>query len=315
MARITCLSIPITKTNFILLLLAILSCVGCSAEIISPTPTLCNIYNVDSMHQADCINVNGNTLVQTALDAQLQIDVNETQFTVAGTSYLAEVDDKIFISVLEGTAVIASSQGVSSVQIGQQITVDVQGNISQPEYYDITVLSTLPLKSLKRNIDLILPTATPVRTATPVVDCPPPENWTDDYIVRSGESLTSIAEQANVSVEDLQSANCIDNPNNIQIGLALRVPKNAIQPTAPSQTNTPSAVLFRVDKTTIQEGDCTTLRWDVQNIRQLRLDGEDVTNQTSRQICPSESTSYQLVVNYFDDREIAYEVRVEVDKS
>lgn len=59
---------------------------------------------------------------------------------------------------------------------------------------------------------------------------PPP----DVYIVKAGDTLSSIAEQLGVSVSALQQANGITDPRSLQIGQQLKVPQ-------PGQTPAPSA--------------------------------------------------------------------------
>jgi hypothetical protein len=52
---------------------------------------------------------------------------------------------------------------------------------------------------------------------------------------------------------------------------------------------------FRADKTSLSyPGECTTLRWDVENVRDLFLDGLGVVGHDSRQVCPVSLTTYTL---------------------
>ncbi len=300
---------------FIYLCIASLAWVGCSTPKIEPTPILCNQFIVQSSTQVNCIDIAGNTLIQTPLNEQIQLSSEKKQLTIIGTAYLQNIDSQLKIAVLEGTTVIAVPQAVMTLHEGQSAIIDSQYVISKIQNYELSTLVQLPLQNLKREVNLIQPTATPIMTATPVLDCPIPTDWTDSYEVQSGESLTIIAQKANVTVEDLQTANCLENPNNIQVGIILRVPLNSIQPTEPAQTYTPSAVFFRADKFLIVEGECTTLRWDIQNIRQLTLNGEIVTDRTSLAVCPTATTPYSLVVDYFDETQSQHSLIIELDKS
>lgn len=62
---------------------------------------------------------------------------------------------------------------------------------------------------------------------------------------------------------------------------------------------------FWADSTTINQGGCTTLRWDVQNIQAVWVypQGENfanwpVTGQGSRQVCPTVTTTYEMRVQH-----------------
>ncbi len=77
-----------------------------------------------------------------------------------------------------------------------------------------------------------------------------------------------------------------------------------VQPAAPTQVPptpvppTPDAqIVFTVDQPRIRQGDCTTLRWDVQGGISIRLDEQSVDRSGQRQVCPQETTTYQLAVD------------------
>jgi len=60
---------------------------------------------------------------------------------------------------------------------------------------------------------------------------------------------------------------------------------------------TPVQITFSADQTSLQYGECTTLRWGVSNAQSVQLDSESVPEQGSRQVCPMEtSTTYRLAV-------------------
>ncbi len=72
--------------------------------------------------------------------------------------------------------------------------------------------------------------------------------------------------------------------------------------TPPTRTPTtfvppsPAQVNFRADQTTITRGECTTLRWDVENATGVYLDGGGVPGHSSQQVCPASTTTYRLHV-------------------
>ncbi len=66
--------------------------------------------------------------------------------------------------------------------------------------------------------------------------------------------------------------------------------------TPPASTDLPEQVKFDADDTTVVEGECTTLRWDVENVKSVSLDGEDVDGHGSKTICPMKTHFYGLTV-------------------
>jgi hypothetical protein len=53
---------------------------------------------------------------------------------------------------------------------------------------------------------------------------------------------------------------------------------------------------FRADQTNITAGECTTLRWDVEYVQAVYLDGTGVTGHGTRRVCPAQTTTYTLRV-------------------
>ncbi len=57
------------------------------------------------------------------------------------------------------------------------------------------------------------------------------------------------------------------------------------------------SVDFSADQTTVDYGRCTALRWSIENAEAIRLDGEKVGPQGSKEVCPTEpDNAYQLLV-------------------
>ena len=79
----------------------------------------------------------------------------------------------------------------------------------------------------------IKPTATSRLTAT---SCPGhPNSWVI-YIVQAGDTLYALSQYYGVSVRDLQNANCLDDPDEIQAGDQLWVPDLPTKTPEPSPT-------------------------------------------------------------------------------
>lgn len=62
-------------------------------------------------------------------------------------------------------------------------------------------------------------------------------------------------------------------------------------------------IWFDADQTSVDAGRCTTLRWSVEGIDSVYLDGGGVTGSGSRQVCPTRTTSYTLRVRLLDGKD------------
>ncbi len=69
---------------------------------------------------------------------------------------------------------------------------------------------------------------------------------------------------------------------------------------------------FSVDNATINAGQCTTLRWDVQNVSAVFLNDQGVAGQASQQVCPGSTTTYTLRVVRQDGGQETRQVTVTV---
>ncbi len=69
-------------------------------------------------------------------------------------------------------------------------------------------------------------------------------------------------------------------------------------PTAPPPTVTaiplPITINFNADSYSVERGECTTLRWAVENADSVRLMGAEVESTEAEQVCPREATIYTL---------------------
>lgn len=79
----------------------------------------------------------------------------------------------------------------------------------------------------------------------------------------------------------------------VTITVSAPPPQPKPQPPQPA----PSAqISFSVDRNTITQGQCANLRWDVEYVRAVFLDGQGVEGHETRQVCPSSSRTYTLRV-------------------
>ena len=68
-----------------------------------------------------------------------------------------------------------------------------------------------------------LATKRPVSTLTPTVPCVTPVGW-EEYAVKRGDTVSTIASRANTTIEILVQGNCLSNPNALLVGQVLLLP-------------------------------------------------------------------------------------------
>jgi len=89
----------------------------------------------------------------------------------------------------------------------------------------------------------LTPSITPFggeRTRTPsVTGCTTPEDWIP-YVIQRGDTLFYLSQRFRLTVRELASANCIEDPDNITAGQFLFVPPGSdVTPVSPALTLTP----------------------------------------------------------------------------
>jgi hypothetical protein len=83
-------------------------------------------------------------------------------------------------------------------------------------------------------------------------------------------------------------------PTSTQLPTAAPTRKPTAMPTATPCL--PAQVSFGADDTSLFEGECTTLRWDVEYATAVFLDGVGVVGHGTRKVCPTGTTTYNLHV-------------------
>jgi ABC-type amino acid transport substrate-binding protein len=102
----------------------------------------------------------------------------------------------------------------------------------------------------------------------------------------------------------------------VWVGIQVPGPPTPIpQPTAPPA----AGIAFWADSYYLSAGQCTTVHWDVQNVREVYFysqgqswEGHGVTGKENRQVCPGQSTTYYLRVVKQDGSVETRELRIEV---
>jgi LysM repeat protein len=110
---------------------------------------------------------------------------------------------------------------------------------------------TIPTPTPATTAAVNLPEVTPRPTSTPAPSTPAPTSTPSPsptpiiYEVKAGDTLIDIAKQYGISVEALQEANAILDPNRLDIGQELVIPREDHNPEAPP-TSTPTPLPFQV---------------------------------------------------------------------
>lgn len=71
-------------------------------------------------------------------------------------------------------------------------------------------------------------------------------------------------------------------------------------------------ILFWAEPPYVNAGGCAILRWDVQNVSAVYLDGQPVIGQGQQQVCPCERTTYTLRVVKQDGQAVDQPLAVDV---
>jgi hypothetical protein len=74
----------------------------------------------------------------------------------------------------------------------------------------------------------------------------------------------------------------------------------------------PGSIRFWADADTLTRGECTWLHWQVDDVREVYLDGEGVVGHGERQVCPTITTRYELEVVRLDTTDTVQSVEVHV---
>lgn len=196
--------------------------------------------------------------VQVTLGTFLQADFVQENDANNGTGVITCVVSQLSpTSAVSGSGDLltitfhAKAQGISDIGFadlklaksnGIEITVNQQsaqvgvGNVNQPTATPTATSTTVPTATAT-------PTTAPGATATPTAT--PAPGQTVIYVVRTGDTLYSIARSFGVSVASIAQLNSISNTGYIQVGQRLIIPRSGSSTPVPS-TPQPSPFVYIV---------------------------------------------------------------------
>lgn len=155
-----------------------------------------------------------------------------------------------------------------------------------PEPPPMSFVTATPLPPMPPVATMVVPSATqtstkiPSPTATPVVPTDTPAAGQPPLPTNTGQPLPPTNTQPPPP------------PTNTRLP-----PTNT--PVPPSPTPSSHIKKFQAEKTTIKSSDCTKLSWDVQEVREVWLNGGEYSNEgvggtDTRSVCPTKTTQYTL---------------------
>ncbi|MBI1257718.1 MAG: LysM peptidoglycan-binding domain-containing protein [Chloroflexi bacterium] len=292
------------------------------ASIDNPSPDMRAVTVQTRIGDLECTNApESAVMIQAPEGSQVSMTINGADVILGSTAYITANPntERMTFAILEGVGVI-SAEGVTriiqpgmktGIPLGGADGLQAAGPPSEPSAYDSTLIQNVPINLLDRQvvppnpIEVVQPqpdasTATP----TPEAACAPRTDWPYRYVIQVNDNLASIALKLNMRTADLQAGNCIADPNRLIAGQTIRVPRPVATATpVPTATFTASPVPqgmigpnLRADSYSIMMGNCTTIRWDVDNIDSVYFEGMGVVGHGSEDVCPSMTTSYTLEV-------------------
>lgn len=309
--------------RFLVVIVFIVILSACADDTYIPTPVIitatpqpaCGIWETSS-ENITCI-INADSLLAQSTSEQVTLRAYEASIVLDGTILIIEDDASLELIVLEGDAVIGARGQSRVVPVGKQVNVPLIDDIADFPSENIGVLTPpdISLDGLPRTIDenALFVTATPQPTTIPTIEperCPPPPTWRGTYTVSSGDTLAAIANQYDLTVDELADANCLTNVSRIVVGQTLTVPTDII-----GQNNSaPIAIGFRADAYSIPASTCTMLRWDAFGVQAIYLDDTRVNEGGSQEICLDDTQSFVLRVVYESDLEEIRELTISVQE-
>ncbi|HRW06639.1 MAG TPA: hypothetical protein P5121_16155 [Caldilineaceae bacterium] len=171
----------------------------------------------------------------------------------------------------------------------------------------------------------------PAVTATPVVVVPlpptaQPSSGQQDSTVQedAGQQPQPTATLASIELPAVESTPTPVPIINVQVAVPTRrptpefdIPTSTPEPPQPTPTETPLPILgtpivvFAADETTIPPGECTHVRWHVENVRAVYYESLPAFGDGSKEEClDDEADSYALTVTFADGQTKIYTTTV-----
>jgi hypothetical protein len=230
----------------------------------------------------DGSNVPVGTPVAVISHAYAREGVAEVLLSVDGEAYRRDPPAQPGASFSEVTQEwLPEAEGVYTLQV---VTYDANGETSNPAMISIRVAGEVAAVPTDTPVVTPPPEVTPEPTDTSVPPTDTPVSPTDTPVLPPTDTPVSPTDTP-VSPTDTPVPPPTDTP--------------VIPTDTPVPTDTPWPLVqvdFRADDTSLVQGECTTLRWDVEYATAVFLNGGGVPGHGTQQVCPASTTTYDLHV-------------------
>lgn len=218
-------------------------------------------------------------LVQSPRGVDVAMTMNGAQVTLGSTIHIRAVaNEALTLATIEGMAVVTAFGESQTVLPGLQVSLP----LGEADGATVTGPPSEP-----EPFDAEALANAPVMLLERAVVIPPPAQLT----ATPGASVTP------------QSS---ARPT---IGIT---PESSPTPVATRAAATPGGTVLTADTIMVSSGQCTTLHWNAAGARQVFFEGQAAPISGDRQVCPTHTTTYTLIVVGEDNSRTPYRVTVTV---
>ncbi|MEZ4660801.1 MAG: transporter substrate-binding domain-containing protein [Caldilineaceae bacterium] len=235
---------------------------------------------------------------------------------------------------------IESGMGGSSVKVGKAVQpgeqVDINANLRAPQTYGVFQGFWRMHDTLGQAFGEVLWVGIQVPDPNPPAPAPtpapqPPAQVNPNLRADSAWIASNQCTTLRWDIDNIRAIYLIDGGNQQGVGghdarnvcpsgtttYTLRVVNNAnttfdFPITINVSGDAGYSINFRADRDRIERGQCTTLRWDVRNVRAVFLDNEGVAGVSQREVCPGDQRTYRLNVTKNDGGQDSRDVTIRV---
>ena len=319
----------------------------------NPSPAMNAVTISTRIGSTNCTQVpDSAVLIQSPSGSNVPMNINGADVTLGSTAYVtAELGQSFTLAIVEGTGVVTSNGVTRTVPPGAQVSIPLggangltaNGAPSELQPFDLPAIQLAPLKLLDRRVTIpppyvpgqtVVTTEVPSSTEPPapataeataaVGACVPRTDWPYRYVIQSGDTLYTIAAKLNMPVADLEAGDCITDPIRLVAGRSIQVPRPVATRVPPTPTLAPTSTTaalsnaytgpnLRADTNPLPYLECTTVRWDLDNIDKVYFDGKPTVGHGSAKVCPTETKTYNLLVVAHDGTRTNYPITITVE--
>lgn len=216
-------------------------------------------------------------VVQSPNGTEVKLNINGANLTLGSTLYVSAVqNEEMTIATIEGTGLVESFGVSQVVNPGTQVRLPLAAG-------DGRQVSGPPSEPQPFEVEQVR--NAPVGLLERPVAIPSPQ--TPPPTLTPTSEVTPLPTQTLAAPTEVQS---IESP-------------------------TPAVVSFRAASESVVSGECTMLSWDAVNAQSVLFEGQPAQTSGSREVCPTRTTRYTLLVAHADGVRTPYYVSITVEES